>query len=85
MMMRGFTQRPAVVRAGDEVAEHRFGDFEVGDDPISEGADGADVSRRAPEHLFGFAPDGEDLVASARVALNRDDRRFAGDDPFPFT
>src|SRR5205814_1149139 len=73
-------QRAAVVRARDEVPEHRLGDLEVGDDPVAQRAHRADVPRGAAEHLLGLAPDGEDLVAAARVALDGDDGRLAGDD-----
>src|SRR6266850_996589 len=38
----------------DEVAEHRFGNFEVGDDAIFHGPNGHDVSRRATQHSFGL-------------------------------
>ena len=78
-------QRAAVVRAGDEVAEHRLGDLEVGDDAVAQRADRLDVARRAAEHLLGLAPDGEDLVAAAGVALDGDDGGLARDNPLPFT
>src|SRR6185295_20129307 len=43
-------------------------------------ANGLDVSRRAAEHLLGFAPDGEHLLATAHVALYGDHRRLARHD-----
>src|SRR6185295_4369743 len=73
-------QRAAVVRARDEIAEHRFGDLEVGDDAGSEGADRLDVARRTAEHLLGFSADGEHLLAAALVSLNRHDTGLARDD-----
>ena len=73
-------QRAPVVRAGDEVAQHRLGDLEVGDDAVAQRADRLDVARRAAEHLLGLAADGEHLLAAARVALHRDDRGLARDD-----
>src|SRR6185437_15429359 len=39
------------------------------------------VARRAAQHLLRFAPDREDLLAAAVVALHGDDRGLAGDDP----
>ena len=83
MMMRGFTQRAAVVRARDEVAEHRLGDLEVGDDAVAQRADRDDVARRAAEHLLGFVADREHLLAAAPIALDRDDRRLAAHDAPP--
>jgi hypothetical protein len=38
-------QRAAVVRARDEVAKHRLGDLEVGDDAVAQRADRLDVAR----------------------------------------
>src|SRR2546428_524118 len=52
----------------DEVAEHRFGDFEISDDAILHGPNSHDISRRASEHPFGFFAYGQD-VSGAR--LNR--------------
>ena len=80
MMMRGRHQRLAVVRALDEVAQHRRGDFEVGDDAVLHGADGDDVARRPPEHLLGFLADRQDLLAAARVLLHGDHGGLVGDD-----
>jgi len=41
------------VHALDEVLQHFFGDFEVGDDAILQGADGRDVAGRPAEHALG--------------------------------
>jgi hypothetical protein len=69
------------VRLLDEVAEHRLGDLEVGDDAVLHRADGLDdAARRAAEHLLGLAPDGEHLLDAAGVLLHGDDRRLARDD-----
>ena len=53
----------------DEVAEHGFRDFEVGDHAVLHRPDGHDVAGRAPEHTFGFFTDSQN-VRCAR--LNRD-------------
>ncbi len=68
------------MRARDEVPEHGLGDLEVGDDAVPQRPDRLDVAGRAPEHLLGFAADGEDLVAAAGVALDGDDGGLAGHD-----
>ena len=80
MMMRGLTSVRRDVGPRDEVAQHRLGDLEVGDDAVAQRANCADVPGRAAEHLFGLAADGEDLVAPARVLLDGDDRGLARDD-----
>src|SRR5690606_40543421 len=59
-------QRAAVVRTRDEVAKHRFGDFEVRDDAVTQGANRLDVPRRAAEHVLGLAADGQDSLLSPR-------------------
>jgi hypothetical protein len=76
----GLHQRAAVVRARDEVAEHRLGDLEVGDDAVAQGAHRLDVARGSAEHLLGFFADREHLLPAAVVALHGDDARLAGDD-----
>jgi hypothetical protein len=58
----------------DEMAEHRFGDFEVGYHAIFHGPNGHNVPWGAPQHPLGFIADCEN-VGGAR--LNRDDRWFA--------
>ena len=47
-------QHLAVVRLLDEVVQHLFGDFEVGDDAVFHRLDGHDVAGRAAQHLLGF-------------------------------
>ena len=44
-MIFGFTKPLAVMNLADEVFDHLFGDFEVGDDPVAHGADGFHVAR----------------------------------------
>ena len=48
----------AVVGLLDEVIQHLFRHFEVGDHAVLQGADGHDVSGRAAQHLFGVAAHG---------------------------
>jgi hypothetical protein len=62
----------------DEVANHRLGDVEVGDDAVLHRADGHDATRRATEHLLGFTTDGEHPPDTAGVLLDGDDRRLTG-------
>ena len=62
------TDEPALaVGLLDEVAEHRLGDLEVGDDTI-----------RAAEHSLGLVADGENLGGAG---LDGDDGGFAKHDP----
>jgi hypothetical protein len=64
----------------DEVAQHRFGGVEIGDDAIFEWPDGQDVAGCAPEHLLGFDTYRQDLL---EVAVNRHHRWLAQDDTAP--
>ena len=64
-------QGAAVVRPGDEVAQHRLGDLEVGDHAVAQRPDGLDVAGRAAEHFLGLAADGQHPLVAARVALRR--------------
>jgi hypothetical protein len=73
------------VRLVDEVAEHRLGDLEVGDDAIAQRPDGTTVPGRAAEHLLRLLADGEHLLAAARVALDGDHGRLAAHDARPLT
>jgi len=66
----------------DEVAQHRLGDLEVGDDAVLEGPDGDDVAGRAPDHLLRLRADGEHLAPAARLLLHRDDGGLVAYDPF---
>jgi hypothetical protein len=54
----------------DKVAQHRFGNLEVGDHAIFHGPDGHDIPRGAPQHPLGFFAYGKDIRGSR---LNRDD------------
>jgi hypothetical protein len=70
----------AVVGPVDEVAHHRLGDLEVGDDAVLHRPDGDDVAGGAAEHLLGVLADGDDPLRVA-LALDGDDARLVGDDP----
>jgi hypothetical protein len=48
----------------DEVAQHRFGDFEVSDDAVLHRTNRDDVAGRAAEHLLRFLADSEDLLGT---------------------
>ncbi len=63
----------------DEVLDHFFGDFEVGDNAVAQGSDRVDVAGCAPEHQFRVFADGEHLLA-ALVLDESDDRRLVEDD-----
>ena len=47
-------QHLAVVRLLDEVVQHFFRDFEVGDHAVLHRLDGHDVAGRAPQHILGL-------------------------------
>jgi len=56
---------PPPVHPLEEVAEHRFGDLEVGYDAVFQGADGVDVHRGAAEHALRFGADRQDRAIRA--------------------
>jgi len=66
-------QRLSSVGLLDEVLEHRSGDFEVGDDSVTQGANGLNAAGRAPEHLFGLAAYRANLPHAALVSLDGND------------
>ena len=74
-------QHLAVVRLLDEVIQHLFGDFEVGDHAILHGLDGDDVARRAAQHLLGFFAHG---LHFAGVLVDGDDGGLVHHDAFAF-
>ena len=65
MTMRGRTSVLRLCMLLDEVAQHRLGDLEVGDDAVLQRADGGDVARRAAEHALGLGADGQDALPAA--------------------
>jgi len=70
MTIRGY-EHLAVVRLLDEVVEHLLSNFEVRDDAVFEGADSDNVSRRAPQHIFGFASHRLDVAVDLVESDNR--------------
>ncbi len=51
----------------DEIAEHLFGDREVGDDPFPHGTDDFDGTGLFSHHVVGLASDGDDLAGGFPV------------------
>jgi len=70
-------QHLAVVRLLDEVIQHLFGDFEVGDDAVLHGLDGHDVAGGAAQHLLGLFAHGFHL---AGVLVNGYNGRLVDND-----
>src|SRR5436309_10070450 len=69
-----------VVDLLDEVAEHRLGDLEVGDDAVLERPDRLDVAGRTAEHLLRLGPDRDDPPAAPGLLVHRHDRGLVADD-----
>jgi len=70
-------QHPAVVRLLNEIRQHFFRDFEVGNHAVFHGLDSDDVAGSAAQHLFRF------LAHSfyfTRVLVDGDDGGFVDDD-----
>src|SRR5580658_10504994 len=70
-------QHLAVVRLLDEVVQHLFGDFEVGNDAVFHRLDGDDIPRSAAEHLLGFFAN---RLHFAGILVNSDDGGLIDDD-----
>ena len=77
MTTRGATRKELLLHLVDEVAQHRLGDVEVGDDAVLHRADGGDVAGRAAEHPLGLVADGADLAGDG---VEGDDGGLAQDD-----
>ncbi len=60
----------------DEVTQHRFGDFEVGDHPVLHRTDRDDVARGSPEHLLRVPSHRTNLVGPSSVLYDGDDAGF---------
>ena len=58
----------AVVHLADEIAQHRLGHFEIGDDAVLHGANGLDVTWCATQHPFRLFTYRQDM---ARPRLDR--------------
>jgi len=63
----------------DEVVQHRFGHFKVGDHAVAQRPNRMNVARRLTEHLPRLFTDRKRLV---RANVLRNDRRLAQHDPF---
>jgi hypothetical protein len=61
----------------NEVGQHPFRGFEVGDDAVAQRPDRRQVLRRAADHLPGFSSDGLDPAGHRVIG---DDRRLVQDD-----
>ena len=72
-----------VVHLGDEVAEHGFRHFEVGDNAVLHGTDSTDVARGATQHALGFGTHGKHLIIAAAVFFHRHHGRLAQDNALP--
>ena len=72
----------AVMHLADEVLDHFFRDFEVGDDAVAHGPDRLDVAGRAAEHHLSFLADGKNLLLAAFFD-DGDNRRLVQHDPPP--
>ena len=62
----------------DEIFDHLFGDFEVGDDPVTQRADGMDITGRTAKHLLSFSTDCYNL---ASLLINSYNRWFINNNP----
>src|SRR6185437_6840536 len=63
----------AIVHFADEVLDHFFGDFEIGDHAVAHGADSFDVAGRAAQHHLGVVAHRTNLFLAA-FAHHGDDR-----------
>ena len=62
----GIGEGAAVMHFADEMLDHFFGDFEIGDDAVAQRADGLDIAGRAAQHQLGLVADGaHGLLAAA--------------------
>jgi len=75
-------ERTAVVNLGDEVLDHRLGDFEIGDDAIAQRADCLDVAGGTAQHHLGLLADSQNLTLAA-LGGEGHDRGFVQDDAPP--
>ena len=65
----------------NEIAQHGLRDIEISDHPVFHRTNRGDITRGAPEHLFGLIAHGEHF---ARNRMNRDDAGFAEHNTFIF-
>jgi hypothetical protein len=63
----GIGEGAAIVHLADEVLDHFFRDFEVGDDAVAHRADRFDIAGGSPQHHLGVVADSADrFLAAAR-------------------
>ena len=72
-------QHAAVVRLLNEIRQHFFRDFEIGDDAVLHRLDRHNVSRRASQHVLCLAADRHDFAAHF---VDCHDRGLVHDNPF---
>jgi len=77
----GTDKTTVTVRLGDEMPEHRLGDFKVRDNTILEWTDGRDVARGTAKHSLRLIADGQHLC---RARLDSDNGGFTKDDAVIF-
>jgi len=65
----------------NEVLDHLFGDFEVGDHTVAERTDSFDIAGRPPKHHFRFVADGKNLLAAFDVCDRHHGRLVQHDSP----
>ncbi len=63
----------------DEVLDHLFSNFKVGDHAVAHRADRLDMARRAAQHHLGVIANGEHLLLAA-ARDDRNDRRLVQND-----
>ena len=65
---------------GDEILQHRLGDFKIRNDSILHGTDRHNAAWGAPQHALGRRANGQYLLG---VAMHSDHGRFTQHHPFP--
>ena len=68
----------------DEVLDHLFRDFEVGDDAVAHRANGFDIAGGAPQHHLGVIADGTNGLLAAAGGDGGDHAGFIEHDAAPF-
>jgi len=72
------------VNLADEMLDHLFRDFEIGDDAVAHRTDRFDVARRAAQHHLRVIADGANGFLSAASRDRGDDGRLVQNDAFAF-
>jgi hypothetical protein len=73
-----------VVSNSNEVAEHFFGQFEVGNYAVFHGANRLNGAGSSAEHLFGSSADSFHGAQASAVSLNRNNGWLVCDNSFAF-